>query len=79
MNASIIAGATKPEQLEQNVKAVEWTLTAEDFAEVDRITKPSVIEVGPSLPFANCRTLSGKSGRVLARLAFSKFHGKQAK
>jgi aryl-alcohol dehydrogenase-like predicted oxidoreductase len=37
--ASVIAGATKPEQLEQNVKAVGWTLTAEDMAEIDRLTK----------------------------------------
>jgi len=37
--ASVIAGATKPEQLEQNVKAVEWTLTPEDMAEIDRLTK----------------------------------------
>jgi len=39
INASIIAGATKPEQLEQNVKAVEWALTPDDFSEIDRITK----------------------------------------
>ena len=37
--SSVIAGATKPEQLDANVKAVEWALTAEDIAEVDRITK----------------------------------------
>ncbi|HLI11222.1 MAG TPA: aldo/keto reductase [Alphaproteobacteria bacterium] len=37
--ASVIAGATKPEQLAQNVKAVGWALTAEEMAEVDRITK----------------------------------------
>ena len=37
---SVIAGATKPEQLEQNLNAAQWTLTAEDLAEVDRITKP---------------------------------------
>jgi len=36
--ASVIAGATKPEQLEQNVRAVEWKLTAEDLVEIDRIT-----------------------------------------
>ena len=36
--ASIIAGATKPEQIEANVKAAEWTLTAEDLAEIDKIT-----------------------------------------
>jgi len=39
INASIIAGATKPEQLEQNAKAVEWALTSDDFAEIDGITK----------------------------------------
>ena len=36
--ASVIAGATKPEQLEQNVKAGEWKLSAEEVAEIDRIT-----------------------------------------
>lgn len=36
--ASVIAGATKPEQLEQNVKAIDWDLTADDMAEIDRIT-----------------------------------------
>jgi aryl-alcohol dehydrogenase-like predicted oxidoreductase len=36
--ASVIAGATKPEQIEQNVKAVEWRLSPEDLAAVDRIT-----------------------------------------
>lgn len=38
LNASIIAGATRPEQLEQNVKAVDWKLTSEELAEIDRIT-----------------------------------------
>jgi aryl-alcohol dehydrogenase-like predicted oxidoreductase len=36
--SSIIAGATKPEQVEQNVAAVDWTLSAEDLAEIDRMT-----------------------------------------
>jgi aryl-alcohol dehydrogenase-like predicted oxidoreductase len=36
--ASVIAGATKPEQVEQNIKAASWTLTAEDLAEIDRLT-----------------------------------------
>lgn len=36
--SSIIAGATKPEQVTANAKAVKWTLTAEDFAEIDAIT-----------------------------------------
>lgn len=39
--SSIIAGATRPEQVEQNVSAVNWTLTAEDLAEIDRITMQS--------------------------------------
>ncbi len=36
--ASVIAGATRPEQLEQNVTAGDWALTAEDMAEIDRLT-----------------------------------------
>ena len=35
---SIIAGATKPEQVEQNVAAINWSLSTEDLAEIDRIT-----------------------------------------
>jgi aryl-alcohol dehydrogenase-like predicted oxidoreductase len=35
---SIIAGATKPEQIEANVKAAGWALTPEDLAEIDKIT-----------------------------------------
>jgi len=35
--ASVIAGATRPEQLEQNVKAGAWQLSAEEQTEVDRI------------------------------------------
>jgi aryl-alcohol dehydrogenase-like predicted oxidoreductase len=37
--ASVIAGATKPEQIERNVKAGGWALSAEDMAEIDRLTK----------------------------------------
>ncbi len=37
--ASVIAGATKPEQVEQNVRAAEWRLTAEELTEVDAITR----------------------------------------
>jgi aryl-alcohol dehydrogenase-like predicted oxidoreductase len=36
--SSVIAGATKPEQVTANVKAVGWKLSAEDLAEIDRIT-----------------------------------------
>ena len=36
---SVIAGATKPEQITQNVAAGNWKLTAEELAEVDAISK----------------------------------------
>lgn len=36
--ASVIAGATKPEQVEANVKASEWEMNAEELAEMNRIT-----------------------------------------
>jgi len=35
--ASVIAGATRPEQIEANIRAVGWTLTPEEIAEVDRL------------------------------------------
>ena len=34
---SVIAGATKPEQVAQNAAAVEWKLTPEEMAEVDAL------------------------------------------
>jgi len=37
--ASVIAGATKPEQVAQNVKAGSWALTADDLTEIDAITR----------------------------------------
>ena len=37
VTASVIAGATKPEQIEQNVKAVELELSPEDLAEIEAI------------------------------------------
>jgi aryl-alcohol dehydrogenase-like predicted oxidoreductase len=36
--SSVIAGATKPEQIEQNVKAVDWAMTPEEIAEIDKIS-----------------------------------------
>jgi aryl-alcohol dehydrogenase-like predicted oxidoreductase len=36
---SVIAGATKPEQVEQNVAAAGWKLSAEELTAVDTITK----------------------------------------
>lgn len=39
MLASVIAGATRPEQIDANVQAAEWELTPDEVAEVDRISK----------------------------------------
>jgi aryl-alcohol dehydrogenase-like predicted oxidoreductase len=36
--ASLIAGATNPGQVEANIQAVGWKLSAQDIAELDRIT-----------------------------------------
>src|SRR5215831_417928 len=37
--ASVIAGATRSEQVDANVRAVEWKLSHEDVAEIDRLTR----------------------------------------
>ena len=37
--SSVIAGATRVEQVEQNVKAISWQLSAGELAEIDAITK----------------------------------------
>jgi aryl-alcohol dehydrogenase-like predicted oxidoreductase len=36
--ASVIAGATGPEQVEQNVGAAGWALTPAEMQEIDRLT-----------------------------------------
>jgi aryl-alcohol dehydrogenase-like predicted oxidoreductase len=36
---SVIAGATRPEQVQANAAAIEWRPNAEDLAEIDRITR----------------------------------------
>lgn len=41
MVASVIAGATRPEQVAANVAAVRWQPTADDLAELDRIAPSS--------------------------------------
>jgi len=41
--SSVIAGATKPEQVEQNVRAADWKLTREDLAEIDQLTRKKSI------------------------------------
>jgi aryl-alcohol dehydrogenase-like predicted oxidoreductase len=40
MVASVIAGATKPEQVKANAAAARWVPTKEDLAELDRIVPP---------------------------------------
>jgi aryl-alcohol dehydrogenase-like predicted oxidoreductase len=35
--ASVIAGATKPEQVRANVAAVDWKLSDNDLAALDRL------------------------------------------
>ncbi len=37
--SSVIAGATKPEQVELNVTAADWVLSGEDLGEVDEIVR----------------------------------------
>ncbi|MDV6374089.1 aldo/keto reductase [Deinococcus arenicola] len=42
--SSVIAGATRPEQIAQNVKAAGWVLDVAELAEVDRITQDGTAE-----------------------------------
>lgn len=44
--SSVIAGATKPEQVEQNVKAADWALTPEEIAEIDRLSEQGAARPG---------------------------------
>ncbi len=37
--ASVICGATRPEQVSENVKASSWKLTNEDLGEIDKLTR----------------------------------------
>jgi len=39
--ASVIAGATSPEQVRANAAAVSWSLTQEELAEIDRLAPPT--------------------------------------
>ncbi|MFC4638415.1 aldo/keto reductase [Deinococcus hohokamensis] len=38
VTSSVIAGATRPEQIDQNVAAAGWVLSADELAEVNRLT-----------------------------------------
>jgi aryl-alcohol dehydrogenase-like predicted oxidoreductase len=37
VTGSVIAGATKPEQIQSNVAAASWKITADDLARIDEI------------------------------------------
>ncbi len=37
--SSVIAGATRPEQVEMNVRAVDWSLSSDDLAEIDKLAR----------------------------------------
>jgi aryl-alcohol dehydrogenase-like predicted oxidoreductase len=39
--SSIIAGATRVEQIEANVKAIDWLLTSDELVEIDTLTRPA--------------------------------------
>jgi len=38
--SSVIAGATRPEQVQLNARSTVWKLTADELAEVDALCKP---------------------------------------
>jgi aryl-alcohol dehydrogenase-like predicted oxidoreductase len=38
----VIAGASSPEQLEQNVEAAGWKLSADEMEQLDRVTTPAL-------------------------------------
>jgi aryl-alcohol dehydrogenase-like predicted oxidoreductase len=38
--SSLIAGASTPAQMQQNAEAATWKMSADDLAELDRLTKP---------------------------------------
>ena len=37
VTGSVIAGATKPEQIQSNVAAANWKMSSDDLAEIDKI------------------------------------------
>ncbi|MCC6779673.1 MAG: aldo/keto reductase [Hyphomicrobiales bacterium] len=49
--AGIIVGATSAEQIEQNARALQWQLSADEISEVDRITAP-LMRPAKSTPFS---------------------------
>jgi len=37
--SSVIAGATRPEQVEQNVAAGNWSLSSDDLAQIEKLAR----------------------------------------
>ena len=66
--ASVIAGATRPEQVEANVKAAALKLTAEDFAEIDKLPRAELGDGARS--GADPSTASCRCARWLPRPTF---------
>ena len=62
--ASVIAGATKPEQQNKNVKAGGWKLTADELSEIDRILPRRET-------FQRHARLSSASSALTMRLSFA--------
>ena len=46
--ASVLVGASKLEQVEQNARAAEWTLTPDELAEVAAITSSLYLQPVPT-------------------------------
>jgi len=58
--SSVIAGSTKPEQVDANIKALDWKLTSQDMAEIDKIC-PAQIDKGGVLTGEDfAKALGGK-------------------
>jgi aryl-alcohol dehydrogenase-like predicted oxidoreductase len=46
--ATVIAGATRPEQVSANAAAASWALTERELDEVDRMAPPAVPTASPA-------------------------------
>ncbi|QFZ17839.1 aldo/keto reductase [Saccharothrix syringae] len=51
---SLVIGATKPHQLEDNLQAVEWELSADELAQLDEVS-----DVPPHYPYWHIRDVAG--------------------
>ena len=66
---SIIAGASRPEQVVDNVAAVEWQLTGDEVAEIvtDPLFRDVVAELAPERLAATERALERASQPIAGR------------